>query len=66
VNENGTTQTSCKEKAFGKENAPDKMGAFLDSAEEIRQGKKGASWQAYFCKALVEKAEAEGLKWQLN
>jgi hypothetical protein len=64
VNENVITQASGKEKAFGKENAPDKVGSFLDSAEEIRQGTQSPPRQAHICQALMAQAEIKGLKWQ--
>ena len=40
------------------------MGAFLDSAEDIRQDKKGASGQAHKAEKALEKKEEQGVKWQ--
>ena len=38
------------------------MGAFLDSAENIRQDKKSSSGQAHKIKKTLEKKEEQGLK----
>ena len=38
------------------------MGAFLDSAKNVRQDKKTASWQAHKIKKKLEKDEDEGVK----
>ena len=38
------------------------MGAFLDSAEDIRQDKKNPSRQAYKTEEKLEKKEEQGVK----
>ena len=39
------------------------MGAFLDSAENIRQDKKSPSGQAHKAEKALEKKEEQGVKW---
>ena len=57
IEQNGTIQTSQQEEKIGKTQKADQMGAFLDSAENVRQDKKTASWQAHKIKKKLEKNE---------
>jgi len=48
-------QTSFKEEKVEQAEQADPMGAFLDRAKEVRDGKKGPSRQAYCRQKKLEK-----------
>ena len=60
--ENGTIQASKQEEKAGKVQEADKMGSFLDSAEDIWQDKKSPPRQAHEAEEALEKKEEQGVK----